>query len=54
MRGPLAVAKNIDVAMVLQQDWAKFDIENSVLGDLMTLLAMNGNITFAELLGFLV
>ncbi len=33
---------------------AKFEIENSVLGDLMTLLAMNGNITFAELLGFLV
>ena len=47
-------AKNSDIANVLQQSWAKFDTENSVLGDLMTLLAMNGNITFAELLGFLV
>jgi hypothetical protein len=47
-------AKSSDVASVLQQEWAKFEIENSVLGDLLILLAMNSNITFAELLGFLV
>ena len=47
-------AKNVDVATVLQQEWAKFNKENGVLADFCTMLAMAGNVTFAEFLGFLV
>lgn len=50
----LVDAKGADVATVLQQDWASFRIEKSVIVDLCTLLAMAGNITFAEFLGFIV
>lgn len=47
-------ASNSDVATVLQQEWAKFEKEHSVLGDFCTMLAMASNVTFAEFLGFLV
>jgi len=50
----LIAAKDADVATVLQQDWAQFKIEQSVIADLCMLLAMAGNITFAEFLGFVV
>jgi hypothetical protein len=50
----LTEAKGADVATVLQQDWAKFKIEKSVIADLCTLFAMAGEITFAEFLGFVV
>lgn len=50
----LASANRSDVATVLQQDWAKFKIEKSVIADLCMLLAMAGNVTFAEFLGFVV
>jgi hypothetical protein len=50
----LAEVKGADVATVLQQDWAKFKIEKSVVADLCTLFAMAGDITFAEFLGFVV
>jgi len=42
------------VRTVLQQEWATFKPEQSVLADLMLLLAMAPNVTFAELLGFVV
>ena len=50
----LASAAGSDVATVLQQDWAKFKTETSVIADLYTLLAMAGNVTFAEFLNFIV
>lgn len=50
----LIEVKDADVATVLQQDWATFKIEKSVIADLCTLLAMVGNITFADFLGFIV
>lgn len=50
----LANAANSDVATVLQQDWAKFKTEKSVVADFCTLLAMAANVTFAEFLNFVV
>tara|TARA_B100000809_G_scaffold262585_1_gene313886 strand:- start:1274 stop:2062 length:789 start_codon:yes stop_codon:yes gene_type:complete len=50
----LEEASTLDVAAVLQQEWAKFEIERSVMADFCTMLAMANNITFAEFLGFLV
>jgi hypothetical protein len=50
----LIEAQGADVATVLQQDWAKFKIEKSVIADLFELLAMAGDITFAQFLGFTV
>jgi hypothetical protein len=47
-------ASSSDVATVLQLEWAKFEKEHSILGDFCTMLAMAGNVTFAEFLGFLV
>ena len=49
----LVGAKHADVATVLHQDWAKFSIETSVTVDLLKLLAMAGDITFAEFLSFM-
>ena len=49
----LAGARHADVATVLQQDWAKFPVETSVTVDLLKLLAMAGDITFAEFLSFM-
>lgn len=51
--GRLAEAKNVDVATVLQQDWAKFPVEVSVTVDLLKLIAMAGDITLAEFLSFM-
>jgi hypothetical protein len=50
----LASSAGSDVATVLQQDWAKFKTERSVIADLCMLLAMAGNVTFAEFLNFVV
>lgn len=50
----LESAKSADVATVLQQERARFQPETSVVGDYCTLLAMAGNVTFAEFLGFVV
>ena len=50
----LESAKSADVATVLQQEWARFQPETSVVADFCTLLAMAGNVTFAEFLGFVV
>lgn len=47
-------ASGSDVATVLQQDWAKFKIEKSIVADFCMLLSMAGNVTFAEFLGFMV
>lgn len=49
----LAGAKHTDVATVLQQDWAKFPVETSVTVDLLKLLAMAPDVTFAEFLSFM-
>lgn len=43
-----------DIDTVLQQEWAKFEVEKSVIADLFMLFAMAGNVTFAEFLGFVV
>jgi hypothetical protein len=51
--GRLISARDADVATVLQQDWAKFPVETSVTIDLVKLLAMAGDITFAEFLSFM-
>lgn len=48
----LIEAKGADLTTVLQQDWARFKIEKSVIADLCTLFAMAGEVTFAEFLGF--
>jgi hypothetical protein len=50
----LARAAGSDVTTVLQQDWAKFKTERTVIADLCMLLAMAGNVTFAEFLDFIV
>ena len=50
----LEQARNADVATVLQQTWARFETESSVIADLCTLMAMASNVTFAEFLGFVV
>jgi hypothetical protein len=50
----LANAANSDVATVLQQDWAKFKTEKSVVADFCMLLAIAANVTFAEFLNFVV
>lgn len=52
--GHLASAAGSDVTTVLQQDWAKFKTERTVIADLCMLLAMAGNVTFAEFLDFIV
>lgn len=52
--GHLVEARNTDVATVLQQSWAKFEADSSVIADLCTLMAMASNVTFAEFLGFVV
>jgi len=50
----LASAAGSDVTTILQQDWAKFKTEGTVIADLCMLLAMAGNVTFAEFLDFIV
>lgn len=52
--GRLEEAKDVDVATVLQQDWAKFRTEQSVTVDLLKMIAMAGDITFAEFLGVII
>jgi hypothetical protein len=47
-------AKNVDVKTVLQQEWAKFDVDQNIFGDIFMLMAMAGEITFAEFSAFLV
>lgn len=51
--GRLTEAKNVDVATVLEQDWAKFPVETSVTVDLLKMFAMAGDITFVEFLSFM-
>lgn len=50
----LKEAKNADVATVLQQSWAEFPTEQSVVADLTKLFAMASGTTFAEFLGFMI
>lgn len=52
--GRLENSKNVDVATVLQQEWAKFTFEKSVTADLLRLFAMAGDVTFAEFLSFMI
>ena len=47
-------ADNADVKTVLQQSWAKFTVETSVLSDFYMLMAMVPNITFSEFLAFMI
>lgn len=50
----LTQARHADVATVLQQEWAKFPTERSLIADVCALMAMAGNVTFSEFLGFVV
>lgn len=50
----LKEAKEATIETVIQQDWAKFQVEQSLIADLCMLFAMAGNVTFAEFLGFVV
>ena len=51
--GRLEESRKVDVSTVLQQEWARFDAETSVIADFSTLMAMAHNVTFAEFLGFM-
>jgi hypothetical protein len=47
-------AKANDVSTVLQQSWAQFPTNQSVIADLVNLMAMTAEVNFAEFLGFVV
>lgn len=49
-----SASRNTNVASILQQNWAQFEVDESLQGDLTTLMAMAANVTFAEFLGFVI